>query len=129
MCSKRIFKLKPFGRWAKKVLTDEQLCNAAREIEKGIFEADLGGGVCKKRIAIDGQGKSGATRTLAAMHHKTAIFFLVGREKSSPGKDFDDAQVEVAKKLAKGLSSANQAKIDEMLRDGTIEEIVCHEQD
>ncbi|MFN7042587.1 MAG: type II toxin-antitoxin system RelE/ParE family toxin [Acidovorax temperans] len=30
------------------------LCKAALEIEQGIFEADLDGGVCKKNIAVPG---------------------------------------------------------------------------
>lgn len=64
--AKRVFKLKTFGRWARKLVTDEALCAAAREIEQGIFEADLGGGVCKKRGAVASKGKSGSTRTLVA---------------------------------------------------------------
>ncbi len=82
---KRVFKTKTFDRWAKKLLNDEALCRAAREIEQGLFEADLGGGICKKRVAIAGMGESGGTRTLVAKQHSAAIFFLLGREKSAPG--------------------------------------------
>jgi len=32
---KRVFKLKTFARWAKKILSDEQLCAAAQEILNG----------------------------------------------------------------------------------------------
>jgi hypothetical protein len=53
---KRVFKLKTFARWAKKILSDEQLCAAAQEILNGQYEADLGAGLCKKRIAVTGQG-------------------------------------------------------------------------
>jgi hypothetical protein len=63
---KRVFKLKTFARWAKKLLPDERLCEAAQDILNGHYEADLGSGLCKKRIAMPGQGKSGATRTLVA---------------------------------------------------------------
>src|SRR5688500_15335116 len=123
---RRVFKLRTFERWAKGVLTDLQLCNAAREVLAGRFEADLGGGVCKKRIAVDGQGKSGATRTLIAKKHQGAIFFLAGREKSDPGSDFSDQQVEAAKVIAKGLEAASDSKLDELLAAGTIKEI-CNE--
>jgi hypothetical protein len=81
---KRVFKTKTFDRWARKVVSDALLCQAAREIEQGLFEADLGGGVCKKRVPIPGQGKSGSTRTLVAKKHKDAIYFLAGREKMLP---------------------------------------------
>jgi len=123
MSSKRVFKLKTFSRWAKKIVSDEALCTAAQEIEQGIFEADLGGGVCKKRVATSGQGKSGSVRTLVAKKHEQAIFFLVGREKSAPGTDFSDKVVESAKLLAKGLERVSADKMTEMLETGTIEEI------
>lgn len=54
---KRVFKTKTFDRWVRKVLSDLLLYEAAQQIEQGLFEADLGGGVCKKRIGIPGQGK------------------------------------------------------------------------
>jgi hypothetical protein len=40
--SRRVFKLKTFARWARKLLSDEQLCTAAREIQRGEYEADPG---------------------------------------------------------------------------------------
>ena len=107
-------------------MTDEALCVAAREIEQGIFEADLGSGVCKKRVAIAGKGKSGSTRTLVAKKHERAIFFLVGREKNAPGSDFSVKVIDAAKLLAKGLESASAGKLSEMRAAGTIEEI-CHD--
>jgi len=35
-------------------------------MQAGLYEADLGGGLLKKRIARPGQGKSGGYRTLVA---------------------------------------------------------------
>jgi hypothetical protein len=123
MSEKRVFKTKAFARWVKKVFTDEVLCKAAREIEKGLFEADLGGGVCKKRIALPGKGKSGSTRTLVAVKHKEALFFLVGRGKSDPGTDFSDKEEDAAKLIAKGLNAATMEKLELMKADGVLLEI------
>jgi hypothetical protein len=123
---KRVFKTKTFDRWARKVVGDVLLCQAAREIEQGLFEADLGGGVCKKRVAIPGQGKSGSTRTLVAKKHGDAIFFLVGREKSAPGTDFTDREVDAAKVIAKALQEASKEKLDELVGDEILKEI-CHD--
>ena len=120
---KRVFKTKTFDRWARKVLSDPLLCQAAREIEQGLFEADLGGGVCKKRVAIAGQGKSGATRTLVAKKHKDAIFFLAGREKNEPGSDFSGKEVDASKIIASGLQAADAKKLDELLAAETLKEI------
>lgn len=122
---KRVFKTKTFDRWARKIMSDVLLCQAAREIEQGLFEADLGGGVCKKRISIAGQGKSGSTRTLVAKKHKEVIYFLAGREKNAPGADFSDKEVNAAKVIAHALESADSAKLDELVAHEILKEI-CH---
>ncbi len=120
---KRVFKTKTFSRWANKVLSDSALCQAAREIEQGLFEADLGGGLCKKRIALPGQGKSGSSRTLVAKKHKGAIFFLAGREKSKPGSDFSDQEVDAAKIIGAGLQAATTTQLDELVAADVLKEI------
>lgn len=122
---KRVFKTKTFNRWARNVVSDSALCDAAREIEQGLFAADLGAGLCKKRIALPGQGKSGSSRTLVAKEHKNATFFLAGREKSQPGSDFSDQEVEAAKIIGSGLQAANTAKLDELVAADVLKEI-CH---
>ena len=105
------------------MLGDGVLCRAAKEIEQGLYEADLGGGICKKRVAIAGMGKSGGTRTLVAKQHATAIFFLLGREKSSPGTDFSDAAVEAAKLIGANLQNQPISKLEEMKENGSLKEI------
>ncbi len=123
---KRVFKLKTFARWAKKILSDEQLCAAAQEIQLGQYEADLGAGLCKKRIAIPGQGKSGATRTLVAKEGAHGLFFIAGRQKSDPGTDFSDAHVAQAQVIGEALQKASARKLDELIEDGVLKEI-CHD--
>ena len=120
---KRVFKTKTFSRWARKVVSDAALCQAAREIEQGLFEADLGGGLCKKRVALPGQGKSGSVRTLVAKRHQDAIFFLAGREKSQAGTDFSEREVDAVKLIAAGLQRADAQKIDELLAAEILKEI------
>lgn len=120
---KRVFKTKTFCRWARKVVGDAALCQAAREIEQGLFDADLGGGLCKKRVAVPGQGKSGSTRVLVAKKHKDAIFFLAGREKSQPGSDFSDQEVEAAKIIGAGLQAADARKLDQLVAAEILKEI------
>ncbi len=122
---KRVFKLKTFARWAKKILSDEQLCDAAQDILCGKYEADLGAGLCKKRIAAPGQGKSGATRTLVAKEGVHGVFFIAGRQKSDPGTDFSDAQVAQAQIIGEALQKASSRKLEALLEDGVLKEI-CH---
>lgn len=120
---KRVFKTKTFDRWARKVVSDSLLYQAAREIEQGLFEADLGGGLCKKRVPLPGRGKSGSTRILVAKKHKAAIFFLAGREKNAPGSDFSDKEVDAAKIIALALERANSQAIDALAANGILKEI------
>ena len=66
---RRVFKTRHFSRWMRKTeLIDQALCEAVVAMEQGLIDADLGGGVIKKRVALPGRGKSGSTRTLVAMN-------------------------------------------------------------
>lgn len=120
---KRVFKTRAFDRWAKKLVPDCLLCLAARDIEAGRFEADLGQGLCKKRIAVAGGGKRGGLRALVAKRHAEAIFFLVGREKNEPGADFPPTVVEAAKQTATHLHGLGLQDLAGTIRDGRLMEI------
>ncbi len=77
------FKTKAFARFARKAgLTDAQLASAAAEVVAGHFDADLGGGVYKQRVARSGSGKSGGFRTLLAFRAGRSCFFVYGFAKS-----------------------------------------------
>jgi hypothetical protein len=63
----RVFKTRHFARWMRKTpVSDEALCRAVQEMVRGLLDADLGGDVVKKRVALPGRGKSGGARTLVA---------------------------------------------------------------
>ena len=92
----------------------------------GQYEADLGKGLCKKRIAVDGQGKRGATRTLVAKEGLQGVFFMAGRQKSDPGTDFSDANVAQAQLLGQALQAASTAQLNALVEEGVLKEI-CHD--
>ena len=80
---KRILKTRTFNRWLRKtLLTDSALLKAIDEMEQGLVDADLGGNVYKKRVALPGRGKSGSTRTLIATNRQNRWFFMFGFEKN-----------------------------------------------
>ncbi|MDC9153798.1 type II toxin-antitoxin system RelE/ParE family toxin [Escherichia coli] len=63
-----VYKARRFSQSTKKLgIHDKVLMAAAEEVMQGIWEADLGSGVIKKRLPLQ-QGKSGGARTI--------IFFL-----------------------------------------------------
>ena len=75
----RIFKTNWFQKWATgEGLTDESLRTAVREMAQGLIDADLGGHVVKKRVALPGRGKRGGSRTLVAFEHERCAFFIYG---------------------------------------------------
>lgn len=63
----QVFKTRLFQRWMRKTeLTDYLLCQAVHQMSIGLIDADLGGGIVKKRIAVGDRGKSRGVRTLVA---------------------------------------------------------------
>jgi hypothetical protein len=64
---RRVFKTRHVARWSRKaVLTDAALCQAVDEMSNGLIDADLGGNVLKKRVAMPGRGKSAGARVRVA---------------------------------------------------------------
>ncbi|WP_231039891.1 type II toxin-antitoxin system RelE/ParE family toxin [Proteus alimentorum] len=77
-----IYKISSFKRSVKKTpITDKQLSVAAKEVQQGKYEADLGGGVIKKRLAIQGQGKSGSVRVIIFFKINNHLFSLMAGRK------------------------------------------------
>ena len=75
----RIFKNKPFSRFARKVgLSDKELKKTIADAARGLIDADLGGGVLKQRIARPGGGKSGGFRTIILFRVSERAFFVQG---------------------------------------------------
>ena len=117
----RIFKTRWFHRWAKKEkITDATLLEVVDEMEQGLIDADLGGHVFKKRVAIQGSGKSGGVRTLIAYQVNEKAFFVYAFAKNK--------QANISKKELAALqtvASTFLAHDDEMLLHlMNIEEIV-----
>ena len=77
-----IYKTRVFDRWANEEgLINASLCDAVKEIIDGLYEADLGGGLFKKRIAKQGKGKRGGFRTLLATNRDSKWFFYMASQK------------------------------------------------
>ena len=79
----RLFKLKAFARFQRREgIADKVLSKAIGGVEKGIINADLGGGLIKQRVARPGQGKRGGFRTIIAYRRGNRAIFLFGFAKS-----------------------------------------------
>lgn len=79
----RVFKLKDFARWSKKEsLKEVDLIYAVEELVKGLFDANLGAYLYKKRIAIKGKGKRSGFRSILAYKSNDRIIFMYGFSKN-----------------------------------------------
>ncbi len=122
---RRVFKTKHFARWVRKTdLTDDALCGAVREMERGLIDAVLGGGVVKKRVALPGRGKSSGARTLVATNHGAHWFFIFGYAKNERA-NVSPTELEGFKSLAADLLRHSMADLDAHVKTNALEEI-CH---
>jgi hypothetical protein len=123
---RRVLKTRYFARWmCKTELSDEALCSAVVEMAQGLIDADLGGGVIKKRVGLSGRGKRGGARTLVATNKGNRWFFVYGFEKNDRA-NLSDNELEALKDIAEQLLARTGKQLDEALNDGSITEI-CHD--
>jgi len=96
----RIFKNKAFTRFARKSgIDDVSICKAVKDVERGLLDADLGGGVIKQRVARSGGGKSGGFRTLILFRIGSLAFIVHGFAKNEQA-NIDDDELIALRKLA-----------------------------
>lgn len=126
MTRRRVYKTRHFARWMRKTsLTDEALCTAVEEMTAGLVDADLGGQVLKKRVALPGRGKRGGVRTLVATRRSDRWFFVFGFEKSER-ENITAEDLAALRGLGGHLLSLTPSELDLASTDGALEEI-CHD--
>lgn len=125
----RIFKERAFVRWMRKTgLTDSLLVKAVEEMARGLVNADLGGGVLKKRIALPGRGKSGSIRTLLVTNKGNRWIFLFGYEKNEKDS-LTHEELTAAKEYAKEALGWTEAQIAGKIHRRSLEEIPHEKED
>ena len=121
--SVRVFKTRPFERFAlKHRITDSELIDAVSRAERGLIDADLGGGVLKQRLARRGQGRSGGFRSILLFRGGEGIFFVYGFAK----KDRDNIsrdELLAFRRLAEELCGMDTAKLGRAVESGSIVEV------
>jgi hypothetical protein len=119
----RIFKHRSFNQWAKSEgITDKLLKKAIDEMEKGLYEGNLGSGLYKKRIALPGRGKRGSHRTLVAFKKGECAFFVYGFAKNVRD-DIDEREEKIYRQLAKDFLDTNEDTIKKMIEKNKLFEV------
>ena len=96
------------------------------EMERGLIDANLGGHVVKKRVAVGGQGKSGGMRTLLAYRVGDKAFFVYGFAKSARANISAD-ELRALKYLAKELLSYSDRALAKAIKSGALIEVKSDE--
>lgn len=121
----RVYKTKDFARFARKEkIDDDALCEGVDRAERGLIDADLGGGLIKQRVARKGQGRSAGFRTIIAYRSAKRAVFLHGFAKSTRDNTSDDELVAL-KKASAVVLAMDAAAIAMALEQGKWTEVMC----
>jgi hypothetical protein len=95
----------------KSQVTNADILYATQEMVQGLIDANLGGHLVKKRVALRGRGKSAGARTIVATKFEQRWIFLFGFEKNERS-NIDAGELKVLQELAASLLSLDQNAIE-----------------
>lgn len=94
----------------KSQVSNADIVGAAQEMVLGLIDANLGGYLVKKRVALRGRGKSAGARTIVATKFDQRWIFLFGFEKNERS-NIDASELRVLQELASSLLDLDQQAI------------------
>jgi hypothetical protein len=119
----QVFKTRWFSRFARhELIADACLREAIARAERGLIDADLGGGLIKQRVARPGQGRSGGYRVIVAYRARGRAIFLFGfakNERENIGPD----ELVFLRQLAENWLAADAATIRQETEAGNLQEV------
>ena len=121
----QVYTTREFARFARKErISEAQLCTAIERVERGLIDADLGGGLVKQRIARPGQGRSGGYRTIIAHRTQTRSIFMYGFAKNTKA-NLSNEELTVYRRLAVVFLKAPAVGVAAMVAEGELNEVDC----
>jgi len=118
----RLFKTKWFVRYARRErLNDQNLRDAIGRAERGLVDADLGGGIIKQRVARTGAGRSGGFRLLIAYRSGNRAVFLYGFAKSEQDNIGAD-DMETLREIGAAWLAAKKERLEHAIKEGLLKE-------
>ena len=126
----RVFLVQQVSKLARKErLPDAALCRAAREVLVGTLgagEADLGGGLFKKRVARTGGGKSGGYRAIVAYRRPNTerVLFAYAFAKNAASTLTPQGH-EALVRVADAFVAADDVQVAALLAAGDVREVGC----
>ncbi len=118
-----IFKTKWLARFARRErLDDASLRDAIDRAERGIVDADLGGGLIKQRVARVGQGRSGGYRMLLAYRSGERAVFLYGFAKNER-ENIESDELQTLREIGAGWLAAGTKSIARAILEDALQEV------
>ena len=99
------------------------MLDAAADVAAGRYDADLGGGVFKQRVAHPGAGKSGGFRTVLCFRAGGHAFFIYGFAKNQRA-NISAREPKALKMLAGELLDYGESQIETAENAGELVELV-----
>jgi hypothetical protein len=120
----KIYKTPKFSQWLTDVgLTDKSLTDAVNEMVLGLIDADLGGGLYKKRIALPGRGKRAGARTIVASYVNNKWFFLFAFAKNERD-NISQNEKTAFQVIAHSLFALDEKALEKALSDKKLVEVL-----
>lgn len=124
-----VYKSKVFTRFARKArISDADLWRAAQSAERGVIDADLGGGVIKQRIARSGEGKSGGSRSIILFRKGERAVYVYGFEKKDQS-NIRAGDLQLFRDLAREIFAYSEAQMEFAVEMGEFAKIVAPEEE
>ncbi len=118
-----VYRTKTFSRWIRgSGLTDQALAQTVDEMVAGLIDADLGGHVVKKRVALPGHGKRSGARTIVATNFESCWFFLFGFEKNERS-NIDRNELTALQEIATKFLSMSSVELEKLILVGELTRI------
>ena len=119
----QVFLTKWMARFARREnIPHASLCEAIARAERGLIDADLGGGLIKQRVARAGKGRSGGYRTILAYCRAGRAVFVFGFAKSGL-ENIRPENLKTLQEIAAIWLPADERKIALGVQDGELEEV------
>lgn len=119
----RVFKTKPFARFARKEkINDEWLCDVIKRVEDGKFDQGHKSDVLYLRVERQGQGTRRGYRTAVLFRKKDKAFF-VGAYPRNERDGFSRVEKERFRQMAKDMLGWNDDKLQTAINNGEFIEV------
>jgi hypothetical protein len=125
----QIFKTRWLARLARhERITNESLREVVARAERGLIDADLGGGLIKQRVARQGQGRSGGYRMMIPCRAKDRAVYFYGFAKSDR-ENLSQNELMTARKVAADFLATDADGLARAIEEDEIEEVTNDEEE